>query len=384
MLLRPDRPSRLRRLLRGTGLALAALLALASGALALRPQLLVLAAEGFPKATWPAPGHFAAVEGADRPDDPAPGPPPPHAALDRLAASGGRALLLERGGVLLAEAYGEGLGRGDLLNSYSLVKSLVGALTLRAVADGRLAGLDARLPAILGAEAPDVSLREMLTMTSGLVLPDEPPKTGTKPLDDGAFSPLGPLGRLHAWGLDAVLPDLAVDAGLRGSFHYQSANTALLGRAVEAAYGRPLPELMSELIWAPAGAADARWRTFPGSDEVSAYCCLYARPLDWLRVGRFLLDNGTPEEPFLPPDLWRAFVLPDLAPEARRAGAYGLHLRHDVLDREGEALRGPFAYLMGQGGQVVYLVPGADLVAVRFGERPQLLHSTLYELLPGG
>lgn len=378
---RPQRHS-WRRLARGVLVGLAAL-ALVAGLVELRaPQLLVLASEGFPGATWPASGDFALVEGAEVPADPAPGASPPEAALVRLAASNGRALLMERGGVLLAEAYGPGLGRDTPLNSYSMVKSLVGALTLRAIADGHIAGLDVALRDLLGPEAPDVTVGEALAMRSGLVLPAEPPKTGAVPLDDAGFSPLGPLARLHAYGIEAVMGDMRVDKGMRGELHYQSANTALLGLAVERAYGRPLPELLSEMIWAPAGAADAHWRRTPGGGDVSAYCCLYARPLDWLKVSRFLLDNGTPGAPFLPDTLWHAFLLPDLDPEARRAGAYGLHLRHDVLDREGEALHGSFAYFMGLRGQVVYLLPEQDLVVVRFGGEAQLLHSTLYELAP--
>jgi len=101
---------------------------------------------------------------------------------------------------------------------------------------------------------------------------------------------------------------------------------------------------------------------------------------DWVRVARFILDNGTPNTPFLPTPLWRDLVWPDLAPEVRRGGAYGLHVRHDVLDRPGAPVAGPFAYFMGHGGQVVYLLPEQDTVVVRFGVEPQLLHSTLYEL----
>jgi CubicO group peptidase (beta-lactamase class C family) len=97
-------------------------------------------------------------------------------------------------------------------------------------------------------------------------------------------------------------------------------------------------------------------------------------------VGRFLRDNGRPGEPFLPEALWRDLLLPDLGAEARREGTYGFQVRHDVLDRKGEALQGPFAYFMGHGGQMVYVLPEQDAVVVRFGERPQLLHSTLYEL----
>ena len=117
---------------------------------------------------------------------------------------------------------------------------------------------------------------------------------------------------------------------------------------------------------------------------MSAYCCLYARPYDWLMVGRFLLRNGGKDTPFLRQHLWQSWILPDLSAETRRAGVYGWQIRHDVLDRAGAGAQGPFAYMMGHGGQVVYLLPGLDAVVVRFGAQPQLLHSTLYELFPDG
>lgn len=338
-------------------------------------------AEGFPGPVWPAPGNFAQVAGADVVIDPPLAPTPPDAALTRLAESGGRALLFSQGGVLRAEAYGDGAGRETLLNSYSMVKSLVGALVLRAVADGRIAGLDTDLRDILGPQAPAITVNAALTMTSGLDMVGEPPK-GPQSLDDeGGYSAWGPLARLHAYGIRTVLPDLRVDPTLAGAFHYQSANTALLGLVLETVYGRPLPDILSDEIWSPAGAATAQWRLTPAGQGVSAYCCLYARGIDWLKVGEFLLHNGG-ATPFLPPDLWHDFILPDLAPEVRQQGSYGWHIRHDVLDRADAGLAGPFAYMTGLDGQMVYLIPGADTVVVRFGERVQLLHSTIYDLFP--
>ena len=49
-----------------------------------------------------------------------------------------------------------------------------------------------------------------------------------------------------------------------------------------------------------------------------------------------------------------------------------------MLDRAGEPLQGSFAYMMGMGGQLLYLKPQQDLVVFRAGERMQLLHTTLY------
>ena len=357
---------------------------LGAGAIALRaPQVFVLAKEGFPGAIWPAAGAYATVDGAAPLADPPPGADLPSTARTRFEQGAGRALLVDQAGVLRTEGYGDGINRETRLNSYSLVKSLVGALVLHALAHGRIEGLDVSMRQIIGPAAPDITVGEALTMTSGLVMAPELPKTDDMMLDDAGFSPFGPLARIHSYGVQAVMQDLRVDKDLRGRFHYQSANTALLGLVLERVYGRPLPDILSALIWKPAGAAEAYWRRYPAGDGVSAYCCLYARPLDWVRAGRFLLDNGSPGSPFLPEALWRDFVLPELDAEARRHGVYGDQIRHDVLDRPGEVLKGPFAYFLGHGGQVVYLLPRQDAVVVRFGERVQLLHSTLYELFPG-
>lgn len=340
------------------------------------PQALVLAREGFPSATWTGEGRFARVEGVQQDNVPA-APDIPQTAHTRFSEGGGHALLVDRGGRLAFETYGAGMSRDDRLNSFSLVKSLVGALAVKAVADGRITHIDVPLRQILGPDVPDVTLDDALRMQTGLIVYGEP----AKPVEDAGFSPFSPLAKLHVYGLASILPDLRIDPFKRGQFSYQSLNTALIGAALEKVYQRPLPELLSEFIWKPAGAADADWLLHAKVDTATAYCCLFARPRDWLRVGRFLLDNGTANAPFLPEELWRAFVLPDFAPEKRRAGAYGWHLRHDVLDRNGASIRGPFAYFLGHKGQVVYLLPESDAVVVRFGREMQLLHSTLYEVL---
>ena len=95
-------------------------------------------------------------------------------------------------------------------------------------------------------------------------------------------------------------------------------------------------------------------------------------------MARFIAANGTADDPFLPPQLWRAFLGQDVDQALLRKGVYGLHVHHDILDRSGQALQGRFTYFIDSGGQIVYLMPEKDLVVVRFGDGIQLLHSTLY------
>lgn len=355
---------------------LTALVACALAVTLFAPQIPILLREGFPPPTWPAPGDFAEVTGSQESSAPEMGSALPDQAAQLFHETGGRALLMSGPGLPMIETYAEGLGRDDRLNSYSLVKSLIGVLVLRAVADGRIAALDDDLQTYLGQHAPDITLREALTMTSGLALGRHP----EKPMEDGSFSPFGGVARLHALGIDQIMPGLHPEPAIRGSFRYESVNTALLGAALEHVYDEPLPELLSRLIWQPSGAQTAYWRQYPGGHGTSAYCCLYARPLDWLLVGRYLLDNGTETAPFLPEALWQEFLDPVLPAEQRGKGAYGYQIRHDILDRPGEAVAGHFAYFLGHDGQVVYLLPEQRAVVVRFGERQQLLHSTLYQL----
>jgi hypothetical protein len=96
-----------------------------------------------------------------------------------------------------------------------------------------------------------------------------------------------------------------------------------------------------------------------------------------VRVGLFLNENGG-ATPFLPLPLWRELLGVDVAIADRHVTHYGEHTWQDVLDGPGQALQGPFTYLMGQGGQVLYLKPDSGLVVYRAGEDIQLLHSTLY------
>ena len=80
-----------------------------------------------------------------------------------------------------------------------------------------------------------------------------------------------PVGKLHAFGVDGTLSDTSVDQNLAGTFHYQSASTALLGHVVEKACELPIQQVLSDVIWSPAGAGDAHWRKIPKADEVAVY-----------------------------------------------------------------------------------------------------------------
>ena len=137
-----------------------ALASLGAGATALRaPQVLVLAEEGFPVRSGPPPEltrpwtarTLSLNHGGGCPGRTGPGPVRRER---RSCPSDGTGRRASDRGLL------DGVARDTRLNSFSLVKSLIGPLVLRAVADHRLEGLDVPLRQVLGPDAPDATVGE--------------------------------------------------------------------------------------------------------------------------------------------------------------------------------------------------------------------------------
>lgn len=346
-----------------------------------------LIADGYPDTEWPAQGVFATVLGGEAIQ---PEPAPSKAMQPELKTlfkeSGGKSLLVSHAGNLKLEHYATGTDVNTKFNSFSMVKSLVGILLLKAVDDGKIDGLHVPLgtflPEIKDTDLKDLPLKNVLDMKSGIAFevaemkamsgPDE------KDLERTMLNPLGPMARLHIEGPEPLLKKLTSDTDAQTTFSYQNINTALLGLVISRAYEQPLHVILGEKIWQPSGAQTAMWRQYPGTSLVSAYCCLYARPRDWVLVGQFLMANGTDDNPFLSAGTWQDFMGTNIETAQLANGDYSFQTRHDILDRAGEPLQGRFTYFVGQGGQMLYMMPDENLIVVRFGDKHQKLHSTLY------
>ena len=251
-------------------LVLAAIVPLAG--LAWAPYLPRLMWEGYPGETWPAPGAHVVVAGGDgtdlRTDTRASAFDPVGRRLfdDRQ----GRALLISHDSRLVFEHYAAGIDRATRLNSYSLVKSLVGVLVLKAHAEGRIASLDdtigTYLPDLGDATVRAVPIVRFLRMASGIAFETDRKKAvggeASKDIERARLNPFGPMARLHMLGLDAVAPGLTVERPGESQFNYQNINTAILGRLLTVLHDRPLAQILSAKIWRPAGADTAQWRAY--------------------------------------------------------------------------------------------------------------------------
>ncbi len=377
------------RWLRRIGIGFVALVSAAALFVAVaRPWAITMLREGVPSATWPADGPHAWHD-LDR--SPLPVAEEQLVAGEEFSAdfdrSGSDAVLVIEDGRIVYSRFTDGHGPDTAFNSFSMVKSLVGVLVLKAVSDGRIADLEVTVgelwPEVAGTDLASVPIGDLLDMQSGLSFERSPGTAGDDTSDKASrvrdFSPIGPLARLHVQGPDAVVGDVQLVEEDRGRFLYQQLNTAVLGRILERVHGQPLDEILRDELVEPAGAGEFRWRRHPDDGRITAYCCLYATAEWWGAMLVHLAANGG-DEPILSPEWFDYFLGRDLTDDERHVGQYRSQIRYDILDRDGEELQGPFLYFTGLDGQISYLVPDEDLIMIRFGDGYQLLHSSLYRL----
>lgn len=160
-------------------------------------------------------------------------------------------------------------------------------------------------------------------------------------------------------------------------FAYSGGVTMLLGAIIERATGRALDELAGEALFAPLGIERVEWRRHPRWDRPLAYSGLRLAPRSMLKLGRLVLNDGRQGDRSLVPAMWlRELQRPIVAAVAG--------LRYGYQWWVGRIADGPaqgtdwFAGL-GNGGQVLMVVPGLDAViavtAGRYNERASGLPS---------
>jgi CubicO group peptidase (beta-lactamase class C family) len=223
-----------------------------------------------------------------------------HAFMEAEKVAG---LLVLQDGRVRLERYGLGFGPDGRWTSFSVAKSLTSTLAGAAIADGHIEGLETPitryLPELAGGAYDGVTVRQLLTMTSGAAWNEDYTDADSdvarffEPRETGGMDPT-----LHYMrGLDR-----AAEPGSR--WHYSSGETNLVGLLVSRATGRTLADYLSEKIWRPYGMErDAAWMVDAAGQE-AAGCCLMASLRDWGRVGQLVLEDGVVDGRSIVPDGW--------------------------------------------------------------------------------
>ena len=200
-------------------------------------------------------------------------------------------LLIVQGGKLRLERYGLGFDQHGRWTSFSVAKSFTSTLAGAAVKDGFIKSLDDKvsqyIPEMKGSAYDDVSVRQLLTMTSGVAWNEDYADPSS---DVARFNNHQPEA-----GVDALVSYLrglprAAPAGER--WNYSTGETNLVGVLINRATGRTLADYLEEKVWRPAGMQqDGTWLLSKSGQEISG-CCIQAAARDYARFGQFILEGA--------------------------------------------------------------------------------------------
>lgn len=286
--------------------------------------------------------------------------------LDRTVTTG---LLVLQGNTVLAEQYYRGASAEQPLTSWSVAKSVVSLLIGIARAEGHLKELGAPLgdyvPELRGSAYGKASLRDALTMSSGIAFSEE----YDQPLSDihTMFARILYLRESAVHYLSSR--DAEVAPGSR--FHYASSDTFALGLALRQAVGKSLADYLEEKIWIPLGMEyEASWNAESDDGADLAFCCLNVRLRDYAKIGRLAARFGDWNGKRIVPEDW---IRESTRVEAARAP--GTLPKHPWGYQYQWWIPGPSGVFMAAGvwGQFIYVDPSRELVVVKTSVDPDFM-----------
>jgi CubicO group peptidase (beta-lactamase class C family) len=263
-------------------------------------------------------------------------------------------LLALRDGDVVLERYAQGNAPDTRWYSFSVAKSVVSMLVGAAVKEGFIPSIDmpvsSFLPLLRGSAYDAVTLKQAMTMTSGVAW------------DEDYADPQSDIAQTGGSGLDRLRyllrkPRVAAPGS---TFNYNTEETNLVGSVLRSAIGNNLSTYLDDRIWSRLGMEhDANWLLLSESGAEHGGCCLSATLRDYGRIGLFAMRNGQLAD--------GSSVLPDGWMDASTTGSsandkYGLlwWLRPDRA----------FAAI-GIYGQAIYVNPPCRLVVVTHGAWPR-------------
>ena len=253
-------------------------------------------------------------------------------------------------GMLIDERYADGFNQDSLATSWSVAKSFYAALIGISIERGEINSLDDKVSEYLDYfkdNRRDMTLRQLLNMTSGLEMPaDEHEKM---------FFTQDHLAYAKKVDLDKV-PD--------EKFEYNNVNSMLLADILFRATGVPADTLLRERILKKIGMDNVTlWRDSAGNPLT--YCCIDTTVRQFARFGLLFARGGNWRDQQIVP---RQFVnqtfqlkwreIPSESLPIQRG--YSLHWWISRHDKEAKIFNAS-----GKFGQYIFVDPENDTVFVR-------------------
>jgi CubicO group peptidase (beta-lactamase class C family) len=214
-------------------------------------------------------------------------------------------LVIVQDGKIRLEKYGLGFSGDGKWTSFSVAKSFTSTMVGAAIKDGYIKSIEdkvsAYIPDLKGSAYDDVTIRQLLTMTSGVKWNED----YADPKSDVA------LFNQHKAedGMDVTVSymrKLPREAPAGTKWVYKTGETNLIGVLVSSATKKKLSDYLSEKLWAPFGMEqDASWLLGSTGHEISG-CCIQASTRDYARMGVFMLGGAAINGASILPDDWIA------------------------------------------------------------------------------
>jgi CubicO group peptidase (beta-lactamase class C family) len=220
--------------------------------------------------------------------------------MHEFRASG---VLVIKNGKIVLERYGLGRGPKERWTSFSVAKSVTSTLIGAALKDGKIKSLDDRvtlyIPELKGSAYDDVTVRQLITMTSGVKWNEsytdpnsDVAKVGLSILEPGVNPVVSYMRRLPR------------EAPPGSKFVYKTGETDLAGILLSNAVGEPLAQYLSDKVWRPYGMEqDGIWVEDVAGHERGG-CCISMTLRDYGRMGQFMLEHGVADGHEMVPAGW--------------------------------------------------------------------------------
>lgn len=199
-------------------------------------------------------------------------------------------LVVLKDGAVVHDSYHLGTGGADRRISWSLAKSFLSALFGILHAEGTIPDLDAPVtafaPQLAGSAYDGVTIRQVLTMTSGLAFDEDYLKFS---------SDINRMGRVLALGrsMDGFAAGLRARAAAPGDrWAYVSIDTHVLGMVIRGATGLDVLDLMAERVTGPLGLESDAYYVTDGHGEPFVLGGLAMATRDYARFGQMMAEGG--------------------------------------------------------------------------------------------
>lgn len=200
------------------------------------------------------------------------------------------------------ERYGMGYDANSRWTSFSVAKSFTSTLVGAAIKDGFIKSIDEPvtdiIPEFKGTAYDGVTVKQVLTMSSGVKWNEDYADRNSDVDKMADFK-----GSDHE---EAVVAQLKLQprAAAPGTlWHYNTAETGLIGVLVMRATHKPLAQYLTEKVWGNYMASPGFWVLDTTGREIGG-CCISSSLADYARMGQFIMDGAKINGQSILPDGW--------------------------------------------------------------------------------